>query len=307
MESQLISTKSKSFQSSNAFNLTPVEEHAGILFKRDDYYKPFDDFEITGGKVRQCYYLLQQHYIGITEALDNTVATAASVHSPQAVIVARVAKELGMKCIIGHGAKNPLKHRAMQMCEELGAELVTLCTSNAYNTVLYGKLAELNKTRKFFTVNFGYEASVNREAIIDLNANQVKNLPNDLDGLFINVGSGISSAGILAGVEKYKPYLFEKQAIHLIQPFGYDRQDVIRKHANLDFGHDFHYHKGDYDYHTPYHVDVDSELHLDEIYEGKAFGYMWDNLINYDDVQMGKKYCFWIIGDSNVLRKPLNK
>ena len=34
--------------------LTPVEEHQGIFFKRDDYYAPYGENFITGGKIRKC-------------------------------------------------------------------------------------------------------------------------------------------------------------------------------------------------------------------------------------------------------------
>jgi len=32
------------------YNLTPVEEHNGIYYKRDDLYAPYGD--VNGGKVR---------------------------------------------------------------------------------------------------------------------------------------------------------------------------------------------------------------------------------------------------------------
>lgn len=280
-------------------DLTPIEEHERILFKRDDLYDPFGDFAIRGGKVRQCLFLVESNLEHIRGEYGGVIATAASVHSPQAVIVARVAKEFGLGCIIGHGAKDPLKHSAMRMCVDLGAELVTLCTNNAYNNVLYGKLKELNKKRLFFTINFGYQAATNPEAIIDMNANQVKNLPDDLRMLVINVGSGVSAAGILAGVEKYKPYLFEKKdRLHLIQPFGYDRREVISAH--LDFGKQYRYHQSKYAYHTPLSCDIGT-IHLDEIYEAKAFDYMSKFIVTLEDAKR-HKICYWIIGDSNALR-----
>jgi 1-aminocyclopropane-1-carboxylate deaminase/D-cysteine desulfhydrase-like pyridoxal-dependent ACC family enzyme len=282
--------------------LTPVEKHGGFFFKRDDLYKPFEDFDITGGKTRQCLYLVETNLDSIRRDSSSTIATAASVHSPQATIVARVAKEFGLKCIIGHGAKDPLKHRAMQMCVDLGAELVTLVTNNAYNNVLYSHLARLNQTRPFFTINFGYQALTNPEAIIEMNANQVKNLPDDLDMLVVNVGSGVSGSGILVGLEKYKPHLLKnKDFLHFIQPFGYDRKETLCQAA--DFGTTFHYHQGNYPYHTPKKIAVDSypntnHLYLDEIYESKGFHYM----ITHLPVWQGKKVCYWLIGNSNVLR-----
>jgi 1-aminocyclopropane-1-carboxylate deaminase/D-cysteine desulfhydrase-like pyridoxal-dependent ACC family enzyme len=278
--------------------LTPVESHDGVLFKRDDLYKPFSDFEITGGKVRQCLRLVENSIVSIKSDFNGTIATAASVHSPQAVIVARVAREFGLRCIIGHGAKKPLEHRAMQMCEAEGAELVTLVTSNAYNNVLYSHLEKLRQKRNFFTINFGYQALTNPEVIIDMNANQVQNLPDDLDLLVINVGSGVSGAGILAGIERHKPYLLNREAVWCVQPFGYDRRDVLAQ--SLEFGRRIHYKTGNYSYHTPLTLHV-GNVKLDQIYESKGFDYMIRNIVNFEDFQR-MKVCYWLIGNSNALR-----
>ena len=35
-------------------DLTPVEEHNGILYKRDDKYCPYGENFVSGGKVSQC-------------------------------------------------------------------------------------------------------------------------------------------------------------------------------------------------------------------------------------------------------------
>jgi 1-aminocyclopropane-1-carboxylate deaminase/D-cysteine desulfhydrase-like pyridoxal-dependent ACC family enzyme len=280
------------------YDMTPVELHDGCFLKRDDLYQPFSDFGISGGKVRQCLYLVQSNIETIVNDCAGTIATAASVYSPQATIVARIAREFGLRCIIGVGTDKPLKHKAMQMCADMGAEMVTLVRHNAYNSVLYGKLAELNKTRKFFTINFGYQALTNPEAIIEMNANQVKNLPQRLDFLVINVGSGVSASGILQGLARYRPDIAQHQ-IHLIQPFGYDRRKVIS--AGLHFENAlYHYHQGNYPYHKALNVDVGS-VHLDEVYEAKAFEFMTKHII--DPKKHNRRVCYWLVGDSNILRR----
>jgi 1-aminocyclopropane-1-carboxylate deaminase/D-cysteine desulfhydrase-like pyridoxal-dependent ACC family enzyme len=65
----------------------------------------------------------------------------------------------------------------------------------------------------------------------------------------------------------------------------------------LDFGDKVHYHTGNYPYHKPLNVDVGT-VHLDEIYEAKAFDWMLKNLPH-----QGKQVCYWCIGDSNILRQ----
>ncbi len=279
--------------------LTPIEQHEGVLFKRDDTYDPYGDFGITGGKVRQCTYLVESHLDYIRGECDGTIATAASVFSPQATIVARVAKHFGLKCIIGMGSANPEKHKAMRMCAEMGAELITLATANTYNNLLYAKLKELNETRKFFTINFGYQAKTDADAILDMNANQVKNLPKELDYLVIPLGSAVSACGIITGLQKYRKELLYDNRLILIQPFGYDRRKTINETVDLDFGQCYDYHMGEYNYHTPLKIKV-GDVQLDDIYESKAYDYMtrevsytkFDNIVTV----------FWLIGDSNVLR-----
>lgn len=41
-------------------DLTPVENIAGIKFKRDDLYRPFGAGDVNGGKLRQCMMLVQK-------------------------------------------------------------------------------------------------------------------------------------------------------------------------------------------------------------------------------------------------------
>jgi hypothetical protein len=77
------------------------------------------------------------------------IATACSVHSPQGVIVARMAKEFGLKGLIGCGSTMPDKHPALRVCKSLGAEIKTLVTKNAYTSVLESRLDKLHKRRKF--------------------------------------------------------------------------------------------------------------------------------------------------------------
>ena len=51
--------------------LTPVEEYSNILFKREDLYKPYDNF-IGGSKIRQCRDLVEKNldYINYSTMLD---------------------------------------------------------------------------------------------------------------------------------------------------------------------------------------------------------------------------------------------
>jgi 1-aminocyclopropane-1-carboxylate deaminase/D-cysteine desulfhydrase-like pyridoxal-dependent ACC family enzyme len=181
--------------------LTPVEKCGDMWFKRDDYYKPFEDFGVCGGKVRQCISLVRENKKYIEEECDGTLATASSVHSPQAAIVSRVAKAAGYKSFIGIGnttVEKALKHRAIQVADSLGSEIVILSDTQAFNSVLYYQLTKLKEERSFFEIQFGFQARTQRVSIIDTIAKQVENIPEEVTALVVPVGSGITFCGIFS-------------------------------------------------------------------------------------------------------------
>jgi len=268
--------------------LTPVEFHNGIHFKRDDLFRPFTDIGVSGGKVRQCLLLVRKHLRDIKRTHGGTIATACSVHSPQGVIVARVAKKYGLKCLIGCGTAKPMTHAALRQCKVLGAEIKTLVTSNAYTAVLESRLDRLRKSTEFFPIRFGYQAETDGDAIIEPNAAQVQNIPDQVTALVVPVGSAVSAHGILVGVERYRPNL----TVYLIQPFGYSRTLAIPPTVKA------HYLTGKYPYSTLMNITIGS-FQLDQIYEAKAYHYMQRHL---KSILRREVVCFWVIGDANWLR-----
>ena len=95
----------------------------------------------------------------INEECGGTISTASSIHSPQAVIVSKVAEEFGLKSIIGFGnttVEKALKNKAMKLCADLGSEMVVLSESQGFNNVLYANLNKLAEERPMFKVLFGY-------------------------------------------------------------------------------------------------------------------------------------------------------
>lgn len=273
----------------NPTALTPVVFHDGVYFKRDDLFNPFADIGVSGGKVRQCLSLVKKNLDAIKALHGGTIATACSVHSPQGVIVARVAKEFGLKCLIGCGTAAPLKHSALRVCKSLGAEIKTLVSSYAFTSVLESRLNKLNKKRKFYSIRFGYQADTDPDAIIETNARQVRNIPKDVSAIVIPVGSGVSAQGILAGIKRYRP----KVKVFLIQPFGYARKIAIPD------GLDVRYFKGKYEYAKPLNVEIDN-FQLDGIYEAKAYDYMKRKLSKMIE---DHRVCFWVIGNANGIRQ----
>ena len=276
----------------NLSDLTPVEEHNNIFYKRDDLYAPYGDNFVSGGKVRQCRDLIISNLKHIQEDCDNTIATAASIASPQSIIVSRVAKEFGMKSIIGFGnttVDKAKKQNAMQGCEDLGSELIVLSESQGFNNVLYANLDKLQKQRKFFKVLFGYAVTNNRSSIIGRIAEQVQNV--ECDTLYVPLGSGMTFTGILEGVKQYN----KKFKVVALQPYGYDRRKVIHSNLSLmEWEYEYEYRTGNYPYHKLHKVDVGFDI--DMIYESKA----WEMM--KEQINTSEKSCFWIIGNSNSIR-----
>lgn len=275
------------------FALTPVQQHDGCYFKRDDLYQPFPDFEITGGKVRQCLALIESNLKHIKQHCRGTIATAVSAHSPQGPIVARVAKAFGLKCVICVGTDQWRKHRPLQMCNEYGAEVIGFKNCGR-PTLLQSRFKQLSSKRQFFEVNFGFQVATDADSILGMNAHQVENLPKTITKLVIPVGSGVSAEGIVRGVANHRPDLLEHGGVVLIQPFGYERR-IAKKELRVK------YYKGKYPYATPKIIQV-GDVELDHIYEAKAYDYFIKHkrtlgITNNDVV------CFWVIANANVLRK----
>lgn len=273
-------------------DLTPVEKHNNIFFKRDDLYAPYGENFVTGGKIRQCRDLIGTNLDYIKNECDSTISTATSIHSPQAVIVSKVAEEFNLNSIIGFGnttKERALKNKAMKMCAELGSEMVVLSESQGFNNVLYANLNKLAETRPMFKVLFGYAAQRYRSSIIDRIAEQVKNV--DCDTLYVPLGSGMTFTGVIEGVRMFK----KKFKVVALQPFGYDRRDDIHKNLeNPVWEYQYEYHVGKYPYNKLLKKNVGFEL--DMIYESKSFE-MMEKMINKNE-----KSCFWCIGNSNYIR-----
>ena len=273
---------------------TPVDLVEGIHFKREDLYAPYGDSFISGGKIRQCRDLVERNLDYIRKECGATIATAASIHSPQSPIVARVAQEFDLNCIIGFGnttVEKSLKQIPMQWCHDLGAELVVLSESQGFNNVLYSNLKRLNEQRPFFPILFGYAAQTHRESIVGRISEQVQNIPENVRVLYVPVGSGVTLAGVLEGRRKYGG------SYHVVglQPFGYDRTDTVTSICEgMTFEYDYEFRKGNYPYAKLHPRNVGS-IELDMIYESKAFDMV--------DWEKNNSECYWIIGNTNKLRK----
>ena len=269
-----------------------------MLFKRDDFYAPYGEDFITGGKIRQCRDLIETNLDHIKTNCNSTIATAASIQSPQSPIVARVAQEFGLKSIIGFGnttEENALKQKAISWSKDMNAELVILSESQGFNNVLYANLNKLAETKPMFKVLFGYAAKQYRSSIIGKIAEQVQNIPDEVDVLFVPCGSAVTFTGVLEGSRTYN----KKFRLVGLQPFGYDRtKDVHKNLEGMVWEYDYDYHTSNWNYHQLHRKNVGFEL--DQIYESKSYDMMEDLLD--EQYTQAEHPCFWVIGNSNNIR-----
>jgi 1-aminocyclopropane-1-carboxylate deaminase/D-cysteine desulfhydrase-like pyridoxal-dependent ACC family enzyme len=178
--------------------LTPVQQRGAYWIKRDDAFTIGDAG--NGGKVRSCLSLAKS-------AVDGLV-TAGSRSSPQVGIVAGVAKALGLPCRVHtpRGDAGP----DVQLALDNGAERIvhpagdttktgTLRTGSGggFNNVIKAAAAADAAERGWTEIPFGMEC----DAAIEANRGQVANLPREALRLVVPVGSGMSLAGILWGLQ----------------------------------------------------------------------------------------------------------
>lgn len=277
-------------------DLTPVEIHNNIYYKRDDYYAPYGKENVNGGKTRQAICLFRELKDEIKNKYNGGVVTGSSVHSPQAPIIAAVAQDFGFKCVIGVGSTTPKiidTHHMMRLSRHYGADIEIVSVLGHSPAVSGGIKRKVIDKKGYMLIKFGNSVATNPESIFDSVANQVENIPDKLDNLVIAVGSGIQFAGIIKGIEKFK-----KKIKRIIGVTFLDRRkkidEYLNQFSNLELGvknyQDYEMYKTPYPYSKPIWEDVGNGF-IDDIYEGKAHKWMRENIDTTKE-----KTLFWIIG-----------
>lgn len=168
--------------------VTPVESHNGFLFKRDDLFRPFEDNDLNGGKLRQCLLLL------LSEK-PTGIITASSIHSPQNALVACSARFIGRPCIVLYGGRTETRY--VKYCKEFGADIrYYKC---ARHSVLFYYADPLRKQTGFYIIGYGMRPLYTINAFYDQIAQQVANIPSQLGTIVVTCGSGITLISILYG------------------------------------------------------------------------------------------------------------
>jgi 1-aminocyclopropane-1-carboxylate deaminase/D-cysteine desulfhydrase-like pyridoxal-dependent ACC family enzyme len=279
-----------------AQQLTPIEEYDSVLFKRDDLFMPFPNERINGGKVRQAINLIYHNLDLIRNEYNSKVATSCGIHSPQGMIVSRVAKAYNLGCFVGYGRVLPETLSENKFVKEIFRNNGTAkrIAKQGFDKVVTFHLRELRdegQGKNFFIIKFGID--IDRNPVVnDCIANQVENLPDNLDNLVIPCGSGITSGAILRGIKKYGKKV---KTIYVVHISGEERRNDIRK---IEDSVPYIYVKGTgYRYGQPVKQTVAEKLELDCIYEAKAYDWM----IKHIDSKK-ERTLFWCVGNANYYR-----
>ena len=266
-------------------DLSPVQEIGGLLFKRDDLYRPFGAGEVNGGKLRQAMML-------IDSVSPTGVITYCSIHSPQAPITAAAAKLHGIPCYILYGGTTRESVRTLpmpRMAMKYGAKISIAAKSGRHN-VLHARARELAGEKGYFIVQYGINIIGHGDVLLRAVAEQVQSLPDALESLVMTCGSGITAAGVMIGLHKYHKRV---RHVHLVAT-GPDRNAFIHKTLQL-YGAD-----RQYEYHDLYYAPgfvyekgaptTYEGIALHPHYEAKAFRWFIHSGIPKDGT------LFWITG-----------
>lgn len=241
--------------------LTPVDwvEDEGVWLKRDD---AFAFAGTRGGKVRTCRVL--------AEGAPGLV-TAGSRQSPQANIVAQIARRLGVPCRV-HTPQGELSPELLA-AKAAGAEIVQ--HPAGYNTVIVARAREDAAARGWTEIPFGMEC----EEAIRQTSTQTANIPADAARLVVPCGSGMSLAGILHGLVRYG------RSIPVVAVVvGADPEKRLDKWAPKGWREMVKLVPSGLDYHTPAPTTEVGGVELDPIYEAKCLPFL------------DPGDCLWIVG-----------
>jgi 1-aminocyclopropane-1-carboxylate deaminase/D-cysteine desulfhydrase-like pyridoxal-dependent ACC family enzyme len=295
----------KELKKLGAFDLTPVQEVEGLFFKRDDLFAPFGAGSVNGGKLRQGSFIVAK----AAEQGFQRILTGCSLISPQGPMIAAAAKHFGLECVVLYGGTRMelLEKRHMpRLAIHFGAN-IRIAKSGRANVLLHQarKISVQSiPSYKDFIVLYGMNSndSEHLEAFYDSTANQVQNLPDNLDHLAITCGSGITAAGVIYGLKKYNKNVRE---VWLLGTAPNRLKKVKKRLLNLSFYSGVNCRNSTFNY-----VDLFSEgmtyekaakgvrcggIEFHPHYEAKTYPWVRENLKG--------RVCYWIVGAEPSLLK----
>ena len=301
------------------YKQTPVEKIGGIYFKREDKFAPLGYGSINGAKLRQCIWLVNDWVK--TKGIRGVVSGSV-VGSPQHPFIASICKHFKIGCLIATGSKKYQDHLNMAMAEELGAKfhIAKIGYAKALQSISF-KLSERLHNHEVLETNITVDERLNPpsriEAFHRIGAEQVKNIPDDVETIIIPCGSCNSVVSILYGVGLFKPKSLKNIVLMGIGNNGSNNLDYIPRRLSIisavkklkltelfRFDNEsgkyniFHYNLNGSGYCSysdlmPYNH---SGLEFHPRYEGKCMNYINDNKEMFSHFWT-EKTLFWVVGN----------
>jgi hypothetical protein len=180
--------------------LTPWENHKGIWFKRDDYFAPLGYGGPNGSKMRQLIWYVNKFRPG-----KSHIVTGASIQSPQLSMSAIVGAHYGLKArqIVYSKPETVMRHENPRIAYGFGAEFEY--ASGPYNPIIQRKVADLTQPNSL-VVEYGITVPHDRydpetvRKFHEVGANQVINMPDEVERLIMPAGSCNSLTSVLLGL-----------------------------------------------------------------------------------------------------------
>lgn len=279
------------------YDLTPVENHQGIWFKREDAFAPLGIGGPSGSKCRQLIWYINKYREGKTHILSG-----ASIQSPQLLMSAIIGAHYGLpsRLVVYSKPNTVLRHPSPRISAGFGAYFEY--ASGPYNPILQRKVESLTRPNSL-VVHYGitvshktYPAEIVRE-FHSVGAYQVNNLPEDVETVIMPMGSANSICSLLLGLSRAPKNVKRVFAMGI----GPDKMDWLRERlaiigVNWDelpfkFKH-VSLHDTGFSKYTDHFKESFDGIKFHPVYEAK----MWSWLQQNGGVQQDGKTLFWIVG-----------
>lgn len=282
--------------------LTPWELRGGVWFKREDYFAPLGYGGPNGSKMRQLIWYINRYRQGKSHIL-----TGASVQSPQLSMSAIVGAHYGLPArqVVYSKPETVLTHENPAIAAGFGA--VFEYAAGPYNPILQRRVADLTQD-KSLVVEYGitvpheaYPAEDVRK-FHEVGANQVRNLPEQVERLIVPAGSCNSLTSVLLGLSRDSKNLKELFTLGI----GPSKQDWMRARLKImgvnpdempfKWRH-FSLHDSGYSaYSDKFKGENWQGIDFHPTYEGKMIRWLKANDLMFDcpDDRTG----FWIVGSA---------
>lgn len=238
-------------------NLSPIEKINNIFVKREDLAS-FDN--INGGKGRVISQFIKK---GIDQGYTNFV-TCGSRDSVQCEMVSFICECYDIQChlFMPQGKDTTIINNIKK---NQNTELIR--TKVGYTNVIKKWSSDYALENNYYYIPFALECNTT----ININKEQVQNIPNDVERIVIPIGSGMNFISILTGLSKYK-----KNIPVLGVQVGLDPTKNIQKFLKAtDISYtivksELAYDKKPKNYHL-------GNIELNQTYEAKCLPYLKDN------------------------------